>query len=87
MADICLLGTGGMMPLKDRFLTSIYAEYNGKAVLIDDQDEVIKWSRALCDKFPCTQEYIETEIEKDAPRTLLVAVDIEDMNGKLVHEA
>ena len=35
MADICLLGTGGMMPLKDRFLTSLYAEYNGKAVLID----------------------------------------------------
>jgi ribonuclease Z len=35
MAEICLLGTGGMMPLKDRFLTSLYAEYNGKAVLID----------------------------------------------------
>ena len=59
----------------------------GKAVLIDDQDEVIKWSRALCGKFPCTQEYIDTEIAKDAPRTLVIAVDIEDMNGKLVHEA
>jgi ribonuclease Z len=35
MADVCLLGTGGMLPLKDRFLTSLYAEYNGKAVLID----------------------------------------------------
>ncbi|WP_024859305.1 ribonuclease Z [Ruminococcus flavefaciens] len=35
MPDICLLGTGGMLPLKDRFLTSLYAEYNGKAVLID----------------------------------------------------
>ena len=35
MSDICLLGTGGMLPLKDRFLTSLYAEYNGKAVLID----------------------------------------------------
>ena len=35
MADICLLGTGGMLPLKERFLTSLYAEYNGKAVLID----------------------------------------------------
>jgi len=35
MADICLLGTGGMMPLKDRFLTGLYAEYSGKAVLID----------------------------------------------------
>lgn len=35
MPDICLLGTGGMLPLKDRFLTSLFVEFNGKAVLID----------------------------------------------------
>ncbi len=35
MPEICLLGTGGMLPLKNRYLTSLYAEYNGKAVLID----------------------------------------------------
>ncbi|MBR1554407.1 MAG: ribonuclease Z [Oscillospiraceae bacterium] len=35
MPDICLLGTGGMLPLKNRFLTSLFVEYNGKAVLID----------------------------------------------------
>lgn len=35
MPEICLLGTGGMLPLKDRFLTSLYAEYNGRAILID----------------------------------------------------
>ncbi len=35
MPEICLLGTGGMLPLKNRYLTSFYAEYNGKAVLID----------------------------------------------------
>lgn len=35
MPEICLLGTGGMLPLKNRFLTSLYVEYNGKAVLID----------------------------------------------------
>lgn len=35
MIDVCLLGTGGMLPLKDRFLTSLYAEINGKALLID----------------------------------------------------
>ena len=35
MSEICLAGTGGMLPLKNRFLTSLYAEYNGKAVLID----------------------------------------------------
>ena len=59
----------------------------GKAELIEDRDEVMKWSRALCTKFPCPQEYVDMEIEKDAPRTLVIAIDIEDMNGKLVHEA
>ncbi len=35
MTEICLLGTGGMLPLKDRFLTSLFVELNGKAILID----------------------------------------------------
>lgn len=35
MPEITLLGTGGMLPLKDRFLTSLYAEFDGRAVLID----------------------------------------------------
>ena len=59
----------------------------GKAELIEDKDEIIRICRLLCDKFPCTQEYIETEIAKDTDRTLVIAIDIEDMNGKLVHEA
>ncbi len=35
MIDVCLLGTGGMMPLPNRFLTSLLVRYNGKCVLID----------------------------------------------------
>ncbi|MCR4752042.1 MAG: ribonuclease Z [Eubacterium sp.] len=35
MLDICLLGTGGMMPLPQRFLTSLLARYNGSSLLID----------------------------------------------------
>lgn len=35
MLDICLLGTGGMMPLPYRWLTSLMARYNGSSVLID----------------------------------------------------
>ena len=35
MLDICLLGTGGMMPLPHRWLTSLMARYNGTAILID----------------------------------------------------
>lgn len=33
--DICLLGTGGMMPLPYRWLTSLMARYNGVSMLID----------------------------------------------------
>ena len=35
MLDICLLGTGGMMPLQYRWLTSLLVRYNGHSVLID----------------------------------------------------
>ncbi len=35
MLDICLLGTGGMMPLPHRFLTSFMARYNGSTLMID----------------------------------------------------
>ncbi len=35
MLDVCLLGTGGMMPLPYRWLTSMMARYNGKSILID----------------------------------------------------
>lgn len=35
MLDICLLGTSGMMPLPERFLTSCMLRYNGHSFLID----------------------------------------------------
>ncbi|MFP4698341.1 MAG: ribonuclease Z [Eubacteriales bacterium] len=35
MLDICLLGTGGMMPLPYRWLTSLMCRYNGSSLLID----------------------------------------------------
>lgn len=35
MLDVCLLGTGGMMPLPGRFLTSLMLRYNGSSLLID----------------------------------------------------
>lgn len=35
MIDVCLLGTGGMMPLPNRLLTALLVKYNGKCVLID----------------------------------------------------
>lgn len=35
MLDVALLGTGGMMPLPNRFLTSLLCRFNGKMLLID----------------------------------------------------
>ena len=35
MLDVCLLGTGGMMPLPYRALTSLMVRCNGMNVLID----------------------------------------------------
>lgn len=35
MLDVALLGTGGMMPLPNRFLTSLLCRFNGRFLLID----------------------------------------------------
>ncbi|MCI8430677.1 MAG: ribonuclease Z [Lachnospiraceae bacterium] len=35
MLDICLLGSGGMMPLPYRWLTSLMVRYNGSSLLVD----------------------------------------------------
>ena len=35
MLDVCLLGTGGMMPLPRRGLTALMTRYNGHSLLID----------------------------------------------------
>lgn len=35
MFDVCLIGTGGMMPLPRRWLTALMLKYNGHGILID----------------------------------------------------
>lgn len=35
MLDVCLLGTGGMMPLPGRWLTALMMRFNGSSILID----------------------------------------------------
>ena len=35
MLDVCLLGSGGMMPLPYRCLTALMTRYNGSSLLID----------------------------------------------------
>ncbi len=35
MLEVCLLGTGGMMPLPNRWLTALMTRLNGSSLLID----------------------------------------------------
>ena len=35
VVEMCLLGTGGTLPLKDRALSSLYVRVNGRAMLAD----------------------------------------------------
>jgi ribonuclease Z len=35
MLDVCLLGTAGMMPLPNRWLTALMLRYNGSSLLVD----------------------------------------------------
>ena len=35
MIDVCLLGTGGTLPLPDRFLSSLLVRFGGRLILID----------------------------------------------------
>lgn len=50
MIDVCLLGTGGMLPLPYRALTSMMLRYNGSHILVDcgegtqNQIRLIGWS-------------------------------------------
>jgi len=49
MLDVCLLGTGGMMPLPNRWLSSLLLRYKGRMILIDCGEgtqiplKMIKW--------------------------------------------
>ena len=59
----------------------------GKVELIEDYDEVISWTRKISARFPIPVEDLEAEINNSGHRTLCFALNIEDINGKLVHEA
>ena len=58
----------------------------GRAELIEDPEEMDRWVRKLCDKFPCPPGYVDEEIRKGLKATLCFAINIENINGKLIHE-
>lgn len=59
----------------------------GKMEIVEDYAKTVEISRALCYKFTDDEKYIREEIEHFGKATLLMALDIEHMTGKLVNEA
>ena len=58
----------------------------GRIAPVEDPEEILRVSRALSHKFTQDEGYIDHEIEKYAPATLLLALEIEDIKGKIVRE-
>jgi hypothetical protein len=54
---------------------------------IEDRETVYRISRELSHKFTNDEKYIEHEIEKSGPGTLMFALVPEHMTGKTVNES
>jgi len=65
MIDVCLLGTGGMMPLPDRALTSLYVRHDGRALLIDCGEGTQTAVREADMRFKCIDAILITHFHAD----------------------
>lgn len=65
MIDVTLLGTGGMMPLPGRFLTSLYVRTNGRALLIDCGEGTQTAIRTAGLRFKCIDAILLTHFHAD----------------------
>ena len=59
----------------------------GRIEFIEDRDKIYEIARHLSQKFTDDEEYIEREIVRSGPGTLMFALVPEHMTGKLVNEA
>jgi hypothetical protein len=58
----------------------------GKIERIEERDAIEALSRRLSHRFTKDEEYIQKEIDKYAPATAMLALSIENMQGKIVRE-
>lgn len=70
----------------DWFLTFRSVIVFGRMELIEDWDTIAGISRKLSYKFTDDDAYIDEEIRRSGPGTLMYALTIENMCGKLVRE-
>ncbi|MBQ2323762.1 MAG: pyridoxamine 5'-phosphate oxidase family protein [Oscillospiraceae bacterium] len=59
----------------------------GRVEIVEDEDWAIEVSRRLSRKFTQDEDYIQHEVERSGPRTLVFALQPEHMTGKLVNES
>ncbi len=59
----------------------------GTIELVWDTEEIALWSRKLCSKFPCPPGYAEEELAENGKKVQFFKLHIEQVTGKLVHEA
>ena len=59
----------------------------GRIELIEDQEKIYEIARLHSYKFTNDEEYIEREIQKSGPGTMMFALVPEHMTGKLVKES
>ena len=79
----CVYGNGTQ---EDWYLTFKSVIVFGKVTFIEDKEIVKRISRELSYQFTDDNKYIDGEIERSLDRTLMFAIDIENMTGKYVRE-
>ena len=65
MVELCLLGTGGTLPLADRALSSLYIRVNGRAMLADCGEGTQVGIRRLGWGFRCLEGLVLTHFHGD----------------------
>lgn len=58
----------------------------GRVEFVEDRDRIIDIARRLSHKFTDDEGYIEYEIQKSGPRTVMFALTPEHICGELVNE-
>ena len=81
MLDVCLLGTGGMMPIPRRWLTSLLLKYNGSSLLIDCGANVDARSSHLVQFAKMGSIYMENALGIKNPRVGIVNIGAEEEKG------
>ena len=59
----------------------------GRVEFVTDRDRLIRIARGLSHKFTADEGYIEAEIRRSGPKTIMFALVPEHMSGKIVNES